>query len=130
MAKAANINYIHYLYYPLLSMSDDELAAFRINDAQDRAWLFGEMGKVLETFGPAARAHVRSTLGFFAGMNGAEDHWRNLIPHELPLGEVENRAGYLSELFLSLFHRLPVAEDWADVELLLDLPADALRTNI
>lgn len=130
MAKAANINYIHYLYYPLLSMSDDELAAFEINDAQDRAWLFGEMGKVLETFGPAARAHVRSALGFVTGTNGVEDHWRNLIPHELPLGEVENRACYVSELFFGLFHRLPVEEDWTDVELSLDVPADGLRTNM
>ncbi|WP_414495505.1 hypothetical protein [Stenotrophomonas maltophilia] len=130
MANVANINYIHYLYYPLLSMPDDELAAFEINDAQDRAWLFGEMVKVLETFGPAALAHVCNSLAFPARTNGAEDHWRNLIPHELPLGEVGNRAGYLSELFLSLFHRLPVEEDWADVELSLDLPANGLRTNI
>jgi len=130
MAKVANINYIHYLYYPLLSMSDDELAAFEINDAQNRAWLFGEMRNVLESFGPDARAHVCSTLGFLAGTNGVENHWRSLIPHELPLGEVENRACFVSELFLSLFHRLPVEEDWTDVELSLDVPADGLRTNI
>ena len=130
MAKVANINYIHCLYYPLLSMSDDELAAFEINDVQDRAWLFGEMGNVLESFGPAARAHVRNTLGLLAGTNGVEDYWRSLIPHELPLSEVENRAFYVRELFLSLFHRLPVEQDWTDVELSLDLPADGLRTDM
>ncbi|MGY3286844.1 hypothetical protein ACVW05_004473 [Pseudomonas fulva] len=105
--KTVNISYIHYLYYPLISMTDDELSAFQINENKDRATLFRLMRLTLEKFGPKTKSNISDCLEYIISTCNHEKYWRQLVPHEVPLDEVKNKPEYLDLLYRSLFDRAP-----------------------
>lgn len=127
--KIANINYIHYLYYPLISMTDEEISNFEINNKKDRARLFQLMSKLLKTFGPNASKNISDCLEHVISMRSHEDYWRDLIPHEIPLDEVDNKEEYINELFAALFQRTPSFQEGRNITISQQIPPQGLNTN-
>lgn len=107
--KTININYIHYLYYPLISMTDDELSAFQINDPLDRANLFNSMRATLEEFGPKTKSNIRNCLEYIISTHTHDKYWNQLIPHEVPLDEIKDKREYINNLYITLFQHSPRA---------------------
>ncbi len=127
--KTANINYIHYLYYPLISMPDAEIDEFEINKKQDRTKLFQLMKNLLDTFGPNATESIYNCLEHIILTESHEEYWRYLLPHEVPLDEVDDKREYISELFTVLFQYSPSQPNNETATIVRELPPRGLSTK-
>jgi len=99
-------DYISKLNYCLHVMSDDELDDFYIN-AGCRAKLFDAMRADFRRFGPESRKRVLDAIEFILSSGNIEKYWRAVVPHEVPLDEVEDKPGYLRSLFEKLTGHMP-----------------------
>lgn len=100
-------DYISKMYYYLHVMSDDDLDDFYINDIDCRAKLFDEMKADFDRFGPTSKQRVLDAIEFILSSGDIQAHWRSVVPHEVPLDEVEDKPGYLRELYNKLSGHLP-----------------------
>jgi len=111
-------DYISKLYYHLHVMSDDDLDDFYINDAMCRAKLFEAMKADFGRFGPLTKQRVLEAIEFIFSSGDVQKYWRSVVPHEVPLDEVEDKPGYLRELYAELSdHDMPPPRDFGSVEL-------------
>ncbi|RUR69377.1 hypothetical protein EJP67_20175 [Variovorax guangxiensis] len=99
-------DYISKLNYCLHVMSDDELDDFYINDGGCRANLLDVMKADFEHFGPESQQRVLDAIEFILSSGNIEKYWRAVVPHEVPLDEVEDKPGYLRSLYEKLTGRL------------------------
>lgn len=127
--KIANINYIHHLYYPLISMTDEEISKFEINNRKDRYRLFRLMSALLKTFGPIAAENISDCLEYVIFTRSYENYWRDLIPHEIPLDDVDDKEEYINELFFALFQRPPLRQESGSITISQQVPPQGLKTN-
>jgi len=112
------LDYIHEMYYYLLSMSDDDLDDFYINDESCRAKLFDAMKADFDTYGPVSKQRVLEAIEFLLSSGDPERYWRAVVPHAVPLDEVEDKPGYLRALYEKLAGHEPLLRDFdSDVEL-------------
>jgi len=111
-------DYISKLNYYLHVMSDDELDDFYINDLECRAKLFDAMKTEFDRFGPESQQRTLDAIGFILSSGDIEKYWRAVVPHEVPLDEVEDKPGYLRSLYEKLTGRTPSPRDFgSDVEI-------------
>lgn len=104
---AISPNYISKLNYYLHVMSDDELDDFYINDLGCRAKLFDAMKADFDRFGPESQQRVLYAIEFILSSGDIEKYWRAVVPHEVPLDEVEDKPGYLRSLYEKLTGHVP-----------------------
>jgi hypothetical protein len=99
--KIVDFSYLHGLYYYLLSMTDSDLDDFSINDAHDRIRLYNFMRLEYEKYGPKSKRKVLNTIEFSLQNENynKSNIWRNIIPHELPIYDIDDRKGYLMDLY-------------------------------
>lgn len=83
-------------------MSDDELDDFYINDGGCRAKLFDAMKAYFDRFGPESKQRVLDAIEFILLSGDIEKYWRAVVPHEVPLDEVEDKPDYLRSLYEKL----------------------------
>jgi len=110
--------YIRELDYYLGSMSDDDLADFYINDADCRIKLFDAMKLDFDRFGPLSKQRVLEAIEFILASGQIDKLWGYVVPHAVPLDEVEDKLGYLRALYEKLAGRKPQSKNFGlDVEL-------------
>lgn len=107
MNKTIYLRSLHKLYYYLLSMTDDEIARFDINNSKDRRLLFSDMRSQFNGYASITKDSIIDTLEYLCTQKECENHWRYIIPHEVPLDEVEDKADYAHTLFAALADRAP-----------------------
>jgi hypothetical protein len=102
--KTANLNYIYPLYYYVLSMSEEELDKFCINNEVDRLNLFKHMKRAYNEFGDFSKNNVILSIEFALKNKKYEkdEVWRKIIPHEIPIYNVIDRTAYLMDLYFFL----------------------------
>ncbi len=123
------LGYVSKMYYYLFSMSDDDLDDFHINDERCRAKLFDAMKADFETYGPVSKQRVLEAIRFILSSHDLGRYWRAVVPHALPLDEVEDKLGYLRALYQKLAgNESPQKEYGADVQLINDLHDIDLRS--
>jgi hypothetical protein len=111
-------DYILKMYYFLLSMSDDDLDNFFINEEQCRAKLFDEMKKDFDTYGPVSKQRVLEAIEFILSSGNVEGYWDYVVPQAVLLDEVADKPGYLRDLYRKLSgHESPSRDFGPDVEL-------------
>ncbi|MGJ7535947.1 hypothetical protein ACSFBU_24445 [Variovorax sp. ZT5P30] len=111
-------DYISKLNYYLHVMSDDELDDFHINDLGCRAKLFDAMKADFDRFGLESQQRALDAIEFISSSGAIEKYWRAVVPHEVPLDEVEDKPGYLRSLYAKLTGRVPSPRDFgSDVEI-------------
>ena len=125
--KTANINYIHFLYYPLISMTDAELSEFEINNKEHRSELFRLMKETSNGFGPKTMENISNCLEHIISTESYETHWRDLVPHEILLDEVKNKDEFTHQLFLALFKRTPSPADGDNISISRLVPLQGLN---
>lgn len=112
------LDYISKMYYYLFAMSDDDIADFYINAHDCRAKLFDEMKADFETYGPVSKQRVLDAIQFIMSSGDIEGYWRAVVPHAVSLDEVEDKLGYLRDLYKKLSGHEPQFKDFgSDVEL-------------
>lgn len=100
-------DYIRELDYYLGSMSDDDLADFYINEADCRTKLFDAMKRDFDRFGPLSKQRVLEAIEFILSSGQIDKLWGYVVPHAVPLDEVEDKSGYLCALYEKLAGREP-----------------------
>jgi hypothetical protein len=111
-------DYIRALYYYVEVMGDDEIADFYINDSRCRKALFDAMRADFDRFGPVSKQRVLEFIEFVLSSGDIEKYWGYVVPQEVPLDEVEDKPGYLHELYMKLAdHELAHRNFGSDVEL-------------
>lgn len=111
-------DYIRELDYYLGSMSDDDLADFYINEADCRTKLFDAMKRDFDRFGPLSKQRVLEAIEFILSSGQIDKLWGYVVPHAVPLDEVEDKLGYLRTLYEKLAGREPQPRNFgSDVEL-------------
>ncbi|WP_235505962.1 hypothetical protein [Variovorax sp. Root411] len=99
-------------------MSDDDLVDFYINDADCRSQFFGAMKADFDRFGPLSKRRVLEAIEFILSSGQIDKFWGYVLPHAVPLDEVEDKPGYLRALYEKLAGREPLLRDFdSDVEL-------------
>ncbi|MEJ8852792.1 hypothetical protein [Variovorax rhizosphaerae] len=99
-------------------MRDDELDDFYINDERCRAKLFDAMKTDFDTYGPLSKQRVREAIEFVMSSGAIERYWRAVVPHAVPLDEIEDKPGFLRALYEKLTGQAPPPRDFGpDVEL-------------
>lgn len=112
------LDYIHEMYYYLLSMSDDDIDNFYINDEVCRAKLFDAMKIDFDTYGPVSKQRVLEAIEFILSSGDINGYWRAVVPHAVSLDEVEDKPGYLRALYEKLTGHSPQPRDFGpEVEL-------------
>jgi hypothetical protein len=106
------LDYIHEMYYYLLAMSDDDIADFHINQRDSRAKLFDEMKASFDTFEPVSKQRILDAIEFIFSSGDIRGYWRAVVPHAVPLDEVEVKSGYLRELYERLKGQDPPLTDF------------------
>ncbi|SEK99644.1 hypothetical protein SAMN05518845_10438 [Variovorax sp. YR750] len=110
-------DYIRELDYYLGSMSDDDLADFYINEADCRTKLFDAMKRDFDRFGPLSKQRVLEAIEFILSSGQIDKLWGYVVPHAVPLDEVEDKSGYLRALYEKLAGREPQPREFGlDVE--------------
>jgi len=118
-------DYIRELDYYLGSMSDDDLADFFINDSDCRARLFEAMMLDFDRLGPLSKQRVLEAIEFILSSGQIDKLWGYVVPHAVPLDEVEDESGYLRTLYEKLAGREPQPRNFGvEVELV-----DAIGPN-
>ncbi|MDR2305965.1 MAG: hypothetical protein LBE53_02010 [Paucimonas sp.] len=107
MNKTIYLRSLHKLYYHLLSMTDDEIAEFDINNKKTGRLFFSEMRAQFDNYGNVTQASIVDTLEYLCTLDKCEKYWENIIPHEVPLDEIHDKSGYAHDLFLALTDREP-----------------------
>lgn len=121
------LDYIHEMYYYLLSMSDGDLDDFYINDENCRIRLFDAMKADFNTYGPVSKQRVLEAIEFILSSGDVEKYWRAVVPHAVPLDDVEDKRGYLISLYKHLTGRVPQPRDFGpDVELVDAIGPDGI----
>ncbi|MWL90443.1 hypothetical protein [Cupriavidus sp. SW-Y-13] len=111
-------SYILKMYYYLHVMSDDDLDDFRINEEVCRERLFDAMKADFDTYGPISKKRIMEAIEYILISNNVERYWRSVVPHDVLLDEVEDKAEYLQALYKKLTGTSPQKVDFgADVEL-------------
>ncbi|EMN5132406.1 MULTISPECIES: hypothetical protein [Burkholderia] len=117
MTKLINFNYLRPLYYFLLSMTDDELDDFYINTEEGARRIYEEAKAEFSRFGPVSQERVIDVLEYVLASNSWLENWKEIIPQEVPLDDVDDKMKYVHDLFVSLAGREPSLEfDVSDVE--------------
>jgi len=98
-------DYIRELDYCLGSLSDGDLADFYINDSDCRARLFDAMKLDFDRFGPLSKQRVLEAIEFILSSGQIDKLWGYVVPHAVPLDEVEDKLGYLRTLYEKLAGR-------------------------
>ncbi|WP_124586082.1 hypothetical protein [Burkholderia contaminans] len=130
MKKIINFNYIGPLYYCLYTMGDDELGDFYINEKSYLERLRKEMHAEFEKFGPISQARVLDVLEYVLSTHSWVENWRGLFPQEIPLDEVEDKRGFVHDLFVTLTGREPNFNfDLTDVEVNNYVGPDGINTR-
>ncbi len=125
------LDYIHEMYYYLLSMSDDDLDDFYINDERCRAKLFNAMKADFNTYGPVSKQRVLEAIEFILSSGDVEPYWRAVVPHAVPLDDVEDKRGYLISLYKHLDGRVPQPRDFGpDVQLVDAIGPDGIDVRL
>lgn len=110
--------YIHKMYYYLLSMSDEDLDDFHINDETCRAKLFDEMKADFDTYGPVSKQRVLEAIEHILSSAQLDELWGYAVPQEVLLDEIEDKPGYLRALYRRLAeHEPPQGDVGLDVQL-------------
>ncbi|KLN57360.1 hypothetical protein [Variovorax paradoxus] len=111
-------DYISKLNYYLHVMSDDGLDDFYINDLGCRAKLFDAMKADFDRFGAESQQRTLDAIEFILSSGDIEKYWRAVVPHEVPLDEVEDKPDYLRSLYEKLAGRAPSPRNFgSDVEI-------------
>lgn len=116
------LGYISKMYYYLFSMTDDDLDDFRINEERCRKKLFEVMKADFDTYGPVTQKRVLEAIEFVLSSGDLKRYWRAVVPHAVPLDEVEDKSGYLRALYHKLAGQEPQQREFdANVKLINDL---------
>ncbi|WP_338640976.1 hypothetical protein [Burkholderia pyrrocinia] len=131
MKKIINFGYISPLYYCLYAMRDDDLDNFYINKKSDLDRLYKEMRLRFSRFGPVSQSMVSDVLEYVLVSHSWEANWRGLLPQEIPLDEVEDKEGFVHDLFLVLIGREPDPDfDLSDIEVNNYVGPDGIDTRV
>lgn len=88
-------------------MSDDELDNFHINSKTGKEKIFKDATTEFGKFSPAAQDQTIAALEFIIVSKTWNEHWRKIIPHEVPLDEIIDKESYACDLFMVLSDREP-----------------------
>jgi hypothetical protein len=125
------LDYIHEMYYYLLSMSDDDLDHFYINDQSCRDKLFNAMRADFDTYGPVSKQRVLEAIEFILSSGDVEQYWRAVVPHAVPLDDVEDKQAYLLALYKHLAGHVPPLRNFgSDVELINAIGPDGIDVRL
>lgn len=131
MKKIINFNYIRPLYYYLHAMRDDELDDFFINRGADVERLYREMKFEFDKFGPISQSRVVDALEYILISRSWLENWRAVLPPDIPLDEVEDKEGFVHNLFIALAGREPRLDfDSSCVEIDNRVGGDGVNTKI
>lgn len=118
MVKKIFPYYICEMHYYLLSMSDNELDDFYINDVNCRDELFDAMKAQFDSFGPITQKRIRDAIEFILSFENLKEFWGYVVPGAVPLDEIEDKRGYLRDLYKRLTGTEPsLSEKMDPVEL-------------
>ena len=101
-SQSININYIRGLYDFLFGKTDEELENYDLNVESSRIEFFQKVKKTFANFGPVARENIENGLIFISKNPITKESWRSVIPHDLPLPEIQDKNLYLLELISCL----------------------------
>ena len=101
-SQSININYIRGLYDFLFGKTDEELENYDLNVESSRIEFFQKVKKTFANFGPVARENIENGLIFISKNPITKESWRSVIPHDLPLPEIQEKNLYLLELISCL----------------------------
>lgn len=125
------LDYIHEMYYYLLSMSDDEIDNCYINNKACRGKLFEEMKADFDTYGPVSKQRVLDAIEFILSSGDIKGYWRAAVPHAVPLDDVEDKPAYLRELYEKLTGHVPQPRDFgSEVELVNAAGSQAIDVRL
>jgi hypothetical protein len=114
MPQQIFLRYIHEMYSYLLSMDDDEVADFYINDPECRTKLFEAMKADFDTYGAISKQRVLDAIDFILSADNIERYWGAAVPLAVPLDEVEDKRGYLRDLYKKLSGNEPPFRHFGD----------------
>lgn len=110
--------YIHKMYYYLLSISDEDLDDFHINDETCRGKLFDEMKADFDTYGHVSKQRVLEAIEHILSSGQIDKLWGYVVPQEVLLDEIEDKPGYLRALYQKLAEHEPKQGEFGpDVQL-------------
>jgi len=125
------LDYIHEMYYYLLSMSEDDIDNFYINDKVCRGKLFEEMKADFDTYGPVSKQRVLDAIEFILSSGDIKGYWRAAVSHAVPLDDVEDKPAYLRELYEKLTGHVPQPRDFgSEVELVNAAGSEAIDVRL
>jgi hypothetical protein len=125
------LDYIHEMYYYLLSMSDGDLDRFHINDERCRAKLFNAMKADFDTYGPISKQRVLEAIEFILSSGDVKQYWRAVVPHAVPLDDVEDKHDYLLALYEHLAGHVPPSRNFgSDVQLVNAIELDGIDVRL
>lgn len=88
-------------------MTDDELDEFYINSDSGKKKIYENAKTEFDKFSPAAKGRTIDALEFIIASKAWDEHWRKIIPHEIPLDDVIDKESYVRDLFFALSNRMP-----------------------
>ncbi|HFF4699318.1 TPA: hypothetical protein ACGC54_003873, partial [Acinetobacter baumannii] len=91
MKIEVNLNYLEKLYDYLYFMDDEEIMEFHINDKNDQTTLFNRMKELYESYGVNTRENILNALNYLLIDDNYLNYWRFVVPHDIPLEDVENK---------------------------------------
>ncbi|HFF5434490.1 TPA: hypothetical protein ACGDU9_003930, partial [Acinetobacter baumannii] len=106
MKIEVNLNYLEKLYDYLYFMDDEEIMEFHINDKNDQTTLFNRMKELYESYGVNTRENILNALNYLLIDDNYLNYWRFVVPHDIPLEDVENKKEYINNMYINLFGAL------------------------
>ncbi|MDC5352622.1 hypothetical protein NRA49_18175 [Acinetobacter baumannii] len=106
MKIEVNLNYLEKLYDYLYFMDDEEIMEFHINDKNDQTTLFNRMKELYESYGVNTRENILNALNYLLIDDNYLNYWRFVVPHDIPLEDVENKKEYINNMYINLFGSL------------------------
>ncbi|MFY6080074.1 hypothetical protein ACOUS3_10165 [Acinetobacter baumannii] len=106
MKIEVNLNYLEKLYDYLYFMDDEEIMEFHINDKNDQTTLFNRMKELYESYRVNTRENILNALNYLLIDDNYLNYWRFVVPHDIPLEDVENKKEYINNMYINLFGAL------------------------
>ncbi|NHC05084.1 hypothetical protein G9F31_15250 [Acinetobacter sp. 187] len=98
-----NLNYLASLYDYLYFMDDEEIMNFHINSENDQNILFSRMRELYQSFGNQTQNNILNAMSYLLINHNYLDFWRYVVPHDIPLEDVEDKERYLKSMYSNLF---------------------------
>ncbi|UEP23555.1 hypothetical protein LL999_25325 [Burkholderia ambifaria] len=104
---------------------------FFINRGADVERLYREMKFEFDKFGPISQSRVVDALEYILISRSWLENWRAVLPPDIPLDEVEDKEGFVHNLFIALAGREPRLDfDSRCVEIDNRVGGDGVNTKI